>query len=168
VDQVISTYHHHLRAVTSGEGAQPANPWQEMISQGMDLLEYVEMSEPNRSSANRQTWYVAGRPRGVGDDDPVLLKTARQKIKRRFVAIGTSDRSADLVPAIARLMGWRDPPPLPRLNTNPERPDASEIDPEIVAKIEERNALDLALYRHVCALEEAGTAIREIEDVMSQ
>ena len=166
VEQVLSTYHHHLRAVTSGQGAQPSNPWQESIADGMTLREYVKTSDAVRSSANRQTWYVAGRPRGVADDDPAMLERAIEKISRRFVAIGTTERSAELAPDIARIMGWGEPPPIPRLNTNPERPSVAEVDAEVVAAIEHRNALDLALHRHVAALEQEGTAVRSLDEIV--
>jgi hypothetical protein len=132
-DFVLRTVdHRHHRAVTS---------------QNMTLRQYIE-SGVSPEMDNSQTRAIAGdlsTPFGRCTDE--MLETAKRNLDRHFAVAGLTERFDETLILLGKAFGWTRLYYIPS-NVSPSQ-KREELDPSVRELIEERNRLDLELYRHV-------------------
>ncbi|MFC4076066.1 sulfotransferase family 2 domain-containing protein [Salinithrix halophila] len=116
-------------------------------------LTFEDFVESNHYQADTQTLYITG---GSLDID-----TAKHHLTR-FRAVGITERFDESIFLMKRKFGWGDLH-YQKLNITPNRPQKNQLTDSIIQRIQERNALDVELYRFAKSLLE-----REIKSLDSQ
>jgi hypothetical protein len=107
---------------------------------------------PFREVDNDQTRRLAGVDPEIGGCTPEMLETAKENLRRRFAVAGTIERLDETVALLHRKLCWPGPVVCHPRNVNAERPAAASLPRATIAAIEERNALDLELWRYASQL----------------
>lgn len=114
-------------------------------------LEAFLAEPPFREIDNDQTRRLAGVDPEIGQCTPEMLEGAKENL-RRFAVAGTIERFDETVVLLHRKLGWPRPVVCHARNVNAERPAAASLPRAAIAAIEERNALDLELWRYAWQL----------------
>lgn len=133
------------------------------VERVLSLYYYTELDEavpletfvarpPFREVDNDQTRRLAGVDPEIGRCTPEMLASAKENLRRRFAVVGTIERLDETVVLLHRKLGWPGPVVCPARNVNAERPAAASLPRATIAAIEERNALDLELWRYASQL----------------
>lgn len=148
VDRVLSLYFFWREVETV-----PGDPGPE-LAKNLDLLQFVTSEHPviTASIHNAMAWFyfydlsIPARHdfRGISDHD-LLAKAAANLDQMTFICL--QERFAESLTAMSRCFGWPEPVDRPA-NANPKRLRRDEVSPEIIAAIEKRVGVDVALYRH--------------------
>jgi hypothetical protein len=139
VERVISFYRHQARDEDSEFfGA---------IADGMTLRDLLESGRCHQVN-NHMVRIVSGYESSEPIHDEHVLRRALANLNQ-FECLGVTARMDESVLQIARRLGWRSVPAVPRINTSPSR-DFS-IDSATRDAILRQNALDLQLYDAVAS-----------------
>ena len=151
VDRVVSSYYYLL--------SRPEIPVHDtIVRNNLSLVDYIE-SGVGLDPHNYQTRVLAGLPEydatwaETGSRvhvDASALETAKRNLVEHFALAGTTERFDDFLLALKVQHGW----PLERLlytkeNETQSRPSLRDLPPAVIARIEEANQLDMALYQFV-------------------
>lgn len=137
VEQVVSHFN-HLAASTEPDHLAQLGP-------NDTLANFLD----HPWAMNLQTQFMCRRsPIEIGADPEDAVRYALEVIDRYFVAVGTVEWFLESVVAMTPLLGWR-ALPIPALNAAPSSPRMvrrSELDPNLVRRIEEQNQADRRLH----------------------
>ncbi len=138
VERVISHYA-YMRET-------PRHPLHE-LARRENLAGYVD-SGASRELDNGQVRLISGWEKryAFGECPPQMLDEARRNIQRSFTAVGIVELFDPSLVLMKRALGWRDIRYL-RRNVTRRRPRREEFSGAELAAVENRNALDLELYR---------------------
>jgi hypothetical protein len=139
VERVLSHYHRHVQRKSATESLEEA-------------LE-THLPEVN----NLATRFLCGDPAPLGELAPGALDDAKATL-REFACVGIQERFDASVVLLQRTLGLG---PVPYVNehVSSDRPDVDELPPDLYARIEEANQLDIELYAYARGLfEDAVTA----------
>jgi hypothetical protein len=140
IDRIISHYYFVQR--------DPQHYLHDVV-RGMSLEEYVT-SNCSAEISNDQTRLLAGSaPAEIGQPSEDILATAKQNLDRHFAVVGLTEEFDWSVILMKRRFGWRSPFYLKRNVTR--HPTKAKLSSETVRLIEQRNQLDLAVYRYAQA-----------------
>jgi len=118
------------------------------------LEEYVTAAESrgrhNEQSLRLTGWY--GRKVGQDEiDDQELLNDARQILANRFSFFGLTERFSEFLLMAQKLLNWRDVF-FEQQNISKKKTATEGIDPVMMQRIRELNAVDIELYEYACSL----------------
>lgn len=146
VDRVLSLYAFMRkdpahRIHTLGEAGAPG------------LAEVLERRLFRRALEDAQTQLLGGVAPWLPHEPATeaTLEEAKRNLESSFGLVGLTERFAETVELMRRVFGWR-MDSVPSANVIPDRPRREELDPSLVALIEERNQLDLELYEFAADL----------------
>ena len=135
------------RSGRRGAGFVP--PWLSPPSPSLTLDE--ALTERGYIPPNLQTRMICGL---VSPYDPLpegALEQAKRNLDERFAYVGTTERFNEFLALLNLELGW---PTVAyrRSNANPKRPKQSDLPPETLRLVEERNELDQELYAHAASI----------------
>jgi hypothetical protein len=116
---------------------------------GVTLLEFVSGGIDAKEVENGQVRQVSGLNEGV--PDAATLARAKQNLVESCRVVGLTERFDESLMLLKRTLGWRTPFYVP-MNVTEGGPPSDARDAEALRTIEQRNALDIELYRFACDL----------------
>ena len=142
VDRILSYYYYVHQS--------PQNRMYETVVDNEMSLEAFVSSDVSNELDNSQTKFLAGLEtpylyEGEYGDD--LLEKAKQNIENHFSVVGLTERFNESLLLFKSKLGWT-MPFYKRANVTQRRLKREDVSPETLAIIQERNALDIALYRY--------------------
>jgi hypothetical protein len=142
VERAVSIYFHHLR------GGRVRR----------SLEEYLRSEDVVRD--NGQTLRVSGGPTS-GDLEATdeLLETAKRNLVEHFAWVGVTERFTESVVLLRRTFGWR--PLYFRHQNAAPRTASTQLSPDLLDFVRERNRFDIELHRFAVDLLEARLAADE-------
>ncbi len=143
VERVVSHYAYARR--------EPGSPLHaEIVARRLSLRDYVERIPAADLFNNGETRLLGSDfslpPGKASAATAETLERAMERARERFALVGVVERFDESVLLMARMFGWRWPLYVRRY-VAPERPRRSDLPESTVRAIEERNQLDLRLYR---------------------
>ncbi len=140
VDRVISLYFYGLKAV--------GTLWHEQATAAGSLRNYIE-SGVTLLTDNAQVRQLSGSSPPFGQVTQETLDLAKKNVEQYFCLVGMQSRFDESLTLMHRILRWRYPLFYLRGMVNKKRPKLSEVTHADRQCIEERNALDRALYEWV-------------------
>lgn len=122
-----------------------------VVENEMSLEDFIGNSADNSELDNSQTKYLAGLETPClhqGEYGDELLDKAKQNIEQYFTAVGLTERFNESLILFKRRLGWSMPYYI-RANVTQKRLGHQEIPETILRMIQEKNALDMALYEYI-------------------
>jgi hypothetical protein len=147
VERVLSQYYYWRNMVPRSPHLPHVNG-----AQTLSLGEFVRSRDYMALQANEnvQTWCLADDLRlpyrKLAPSD--ALGVAKQHLAERFAFIGIAEDYAGSVQRLCRLLEVPYPESIPMENRTLERKARHEIEPGVIAAIEELNTMDQALYEY--------------------
>lgn len=140
-DMCLETF---VKDCPSDGWAAPLLNWHPVPPQHSEM----EMRRCSRAIVdNDQTRRISGQEPDLGKCSALQLEAAIANLREHFMVVGCSERFDESLILAKRRLGWSAMPLyLPRL-VNRSKPSLSSLPATAVALIEERNSLDLRLYR---------------------
>lgn len=135
VERILSIYYYARRRPEWGLHKQ-------ILDNQWSLYDFV-VSEVAMEFHNQQTRMLSGADEP--DNTPDALEKAKKNLAEHFALAGLTERFDESVLLCRKLFGWRNVFYYKK-NVNRHRPQRGEIPRTTIAMIEEKNALDLALY----------------------
>jgi hypothetical protein len=150
VERTLSQYFYLVRPPgkrdRAGAGLTPA--W--LGPPGPDLTLEQALSERSYIPDNLQVRMLCGTVSPFDPLPPDALERAIRNIDS-FAYVGTTERFVEFLALLNLELGWPTVG-LTRSNANRDRPQISDLAPEEVAVVEERNELDRQLHQHAASL----------------
>ena len=116
----------------------------------MSLGEYIE-KDARAHGRNAQLRIIAGRPPEAGSCNQDTLEQAIQHLKDHFPVFGLTERYDESLILMKRRLGWDAYPYYVTSRVGKDgngEKEEREVDPEVEARIKERNELDVKLYNY--------------------
>ncbi|SDC82903.1 MULTISPECIES: sulfotransferase family 2 domain-containing protein [unclassified Candidatus Frackibacter] len=138
IKRLISEYYHRRR--------NPNNPLYDKL-QNISLKEFVS-SDEFLSNSNLQLFMIRGRavkPFNLKHND---LEEAKKNLEKHFSVIGITEMFDESLFLMKKEFGWEDVS-YTKKNVTKSHPSKEEVPKEVVKIIEERNKLDIRLYKYV-------------------
>lgn len=142
VDRILSYYYYVHQS--------PENRMYETVVGNEMSLEAFVSSNVSNELDNSQTKFLAGLETPYlyeGEYDNDLLEEAKQNMNTHFSTVGLTERFNESLLLFKQQLGWS-MPYYRRANVTQKRLKRQDISPQVLAIIEERNALDIALYQY--------------------
>ncbi|HBL10851.1 MAG TPA: hypothetical protein DD379_05495 [Cyanobacteria bacterium UBA11162] len=136
VDRIISVYYYLLQS--------PNHPQHHLVK-NKTLQDFVQSGTAHN---NCQTRFIAGKPNSSSEEQPYqLLQRAKKNIKEHFSVVGLTERFDETLILLGIQLGWSGMPFYVAQNKS-KRPLQKDILPETLELIQEKNYLDVKLYRY--------------------
>lgn len=119
-----------------------------VVARSLGLKEYVQ-SGISKELDNDQVRKISGMNPPLGQCTQAMLEKAKENIRNHFLLVGLTERFAETVWLLKKLLGWKGWPFYLKHNVSSDRRRRSTIPLDIVREIEDRQKLDRALYRYV-------------------
>ena len=121
--------------------------YQDLIqNQNLSLEEYVSHPEIYYLN-NLQTRLISGVSYQSGEEVTEDMYQKALENLRKFKAVGLTEQMGSTLALFYILLGWKRLPYYQQSNRNNERPDRSNISPEVIREIEVREKYDIMLYK---------------------
>jgi hypothetical protein len=146
VERTLSQYFFFVRPPAKRVGRAGAGfvpPWLPYPPPTLTLEECL--TERGYIPDNLQTRMLCGLVSPYDPLPPGALEQAKRNLAERFAFVGTTERFDEFLALLDLELSWPTVA-LRRSNVNPDRPHRADLAPEVVALVEERNALDLELH----------------------
>lgn len=147
VDRVLSHYYYVRAEIERGTAAPGDHVTFDDVAR-MSLVDYVRHAS-SADIRNGQTRLIAGGMTGWDAErdevDTSVLDVALRTLERDVRVIGLTERFDESVLLFKQALGWSTPFYV-RANVTVGKPGRAQLAPEVVAAIEDANALDMRLY----------------------
>lgn len=149
IEMLVSMYYYIRRT--------PVVPTHEKVLT-MSFREFAESPELEHLTTNLQTKYVTGMPNRFEHQSghqylswdpgpyPPDLALAKEHLERFFSFVGITERFHESLTPLAKLFGWNKEVLLCYENATRNRPQVSELDPDAIELLIQKNQLDIQLY----------------------
>ncbi|MFC2046006.1 sulfotransferase family 2 domain-containing protein [Chloroflexota bacterium] len=148
VERMISLYHYVLR--------EPSHHLHHDVSGSRMAFDDFVSSNLSEALSNAMTTKLTVDPFArvpVTGSPNESLERAKTVLNEHFTVVGLVERFDETLILMSKSFGWKRPY-YARMNVTRNRPAGSEVSPNALAIIRERNTLDLALYEYVaCRLQ---------------
>lgn len=157
IELVVSMYYYILR--------MPIVPIYSKVS-SMSFAEFASDPQLNYLTSNIQTRYLTGPLKGFEHLTPDAaigwnpgtytpnLSQAKKNLKKHFSYVGTTERLSERIALMCKSLQLDKPSNMYYHNVTENRPRLTEIDPQVLKLLEEKNELDIRLYDFIKSSEE--------------